>query len=248
MKPINDRCPLQTECERRNCEFKNHELDCIYYHSNARPGYVIEDQEELRRRADENYWMTMDEDDQEENLADIEEHPRGSLVPLPIYFLHPHPDNPRKDLGDLTELAASIKAKGVLQNLTVVRRERNMTDDEYKRACAEYRENPSVKTQRIVNRHTVADGYTIIIGHRRYAAAKLAGLTELPCVIADMTPQEQFETMMVENVHRSDLTAYEQAEGFQMMLDMGGSVAQVAQKTGFSETTIRRRVQLLELD
>lgn len=134
-----------------------------------------------------------------------------------INVLHPHPDNPRKDLGDLTELADSIKAKGVLQNLTVV---------------------PDTKD----------GGYRIIIGHRRHAAAKLAGLTDLPCVIADMTPQEQFETMMVENVQRSDLTVYEQAEGFQMMLDMGSTVDEVAQKTGFSATTIRNRVKLTALD
>ena len=121
MKTINDRCPLQAECERRKCEFKNHELDCIYYHSNSRPGYEIADQEELRNRAAENYWATMDEDDMDEELKDLEENPRGSLISLPIRVLHPHPDNPRKDLGDLTELAASIKAKGVLQNLTVVR-------------------------------------------------------------------------------------------------------------------------------
>ena len=133
-----------------------------------------------------------------------------------IGALHPHPDNPRKDLGDLTELADSIKAKGVLQNLTVVPAEEG--------------------------------GYRIIIGHRRHAAATLAGLTDLPCVIADMTPQEQFETMMVENVQRSDLTVYEQAEGFQMMLDMGATVEEVAQKTGFSETTIRGRVKLTRLD
>ena len=133
-----------------------------------------------------------------------------------ISRLHPHPDNPRKELGDLTELAASIEAKGVLQNLTVV------PDND--------------------------GGYRIIIGHRRHAAAKLAGFTDLPCVIVDMTPQEQFETMMVENVQRSDLTVYEQAEGFQMMLDMGGSVEEVAKKTGFSETTVRNRVKLLRLD
>lgn len=135
---------------------------------------------------------------------------------IPIGLLHPHPDNPRKDLGDLTELAASIAAKGVLQNLTVV------ADKD--------------------------GGYRIIIGHRRHAAAKLAGLMDLPCVVATMTPQEQFETMMVENVNRSDLTVYEQAEGFQMMLDMGGSVEEVAKKTGFSETTVRNRVNLLKLN
>lgn len=134
-----------------------------------------------------------------------------------VNLLHPHPDNPRKDLGDLTELADSIKAKGVLQNLTVV---------------------PD----------KLDGGYRIIIGHRRHAAAKLAGLNDLPCVVTEMTPQEQFETMMVENVQRTDLTVYEQAEGFQMMLDMGGSVEQVAQKTGFSESTVRNRVKLLKLD
>lgn len=137
------------------------------------------------------------------------------IVYLKVEELHPHPDNPRKALGDLTELADSIKSKGVLQNLTVVRKD---------------------------------EGYTVIIGHRRLSAAKLAGLEELPCVIADMTPQEQFDTMMVENMQRSDLTVYEQAQGFQMMLDMGGTVDSISQKTGFSASTIRNRVKLLELD
>ena len=46
--PINDRCPLQTECERKRCEFLHHERDCPYYHSNARPGAEIEDQGETQ--------------------------------------------------------------------------------------------------------------------------------------------------------------------------------------------------------
>lgn len=129
--------------------------------------------------------------------------------------LHPHPDNPRKDLGDLTELAASIKANGVLQNLTVV---------------------------------PLEDGYRVVIGHRRLAAAKLAGLEELPCVICEMTPQQQVSTMLIENVQRNDLTVYEQACGFQMALDFGETVESLAQKTGFSESTVRRRVKLMELD
>ena len=70
----------------------------------------------------------------------------------------------------------------------------------------------------------------------------------MPCVVTAMTPAEQFETMMIENVQRNDLTMYEQAKGFQMMLDMGNSVAEVAKKTGFSETTIRKRSQLAKLD
>jgi ParB family chromosome partitioning protein len=136
---------------------------------------------------------------------------------IAIDKLHPHPDNPRKALGDLTELADSIKANGVMQNLTVVESPEN-------------------------------DGYTVIIGHRRLAASKLAGLTELPCVVAEMSEKEQLSTMLVENMQRSDLTIYEQAHGFQLMLDMGDTVKGIAQKSGFSETTVRQRVKMMELD
>ena len=136
---------------------------------------------------------------------------------IPVDLLNPHPDNPRKELGDLTELAASIKQSGIYQNLTVVPAEDG-------------------------------DGYTVVIGHRRRAAAKLAGLTELPCIVADMSYKEQISTMLLENMQRSDLTVYEQAQGFQMMLNMGDSIADIASGTGLSESTIRRRVKLLELD
>lgn len=169
------------------------------------------------------------------------------IVYIGVDQLHPHPDNPRKDLGDLTELAESIKAKGVLQNLTVVPGHW-MTREEWAALSAEYQEHPTEELRVRMNKKWLDTEYTIIIGHRRHAGAKLAGITELPCVVVNMTPQEQFETMMVENVQRSDLTVYEQAEGFQMMLDMGGSVEQVAQKTGFSETTVRSRIKLLGLD
>lgn len=143
----------------------------------------------------------------------------AELKYIAIDHLEPHPNNPRKDLGDLTELAESIKANGVLQNLTVV---------------------PSL---------SLMDGhYFILIGHRRHAAAKLAGLTELPCVVVEMDAKEQMQTMLIENMQRSDLTVYEQAQGFQMMLDLGATVEEIAEKSGFSATTVRRRVKMMELD
>jgi ParB family chromosome partitioning protein len=144
---------------------------------------------------------------------------------IPINQLHPHPDNPRKDLGDLSELAASIKQNGVLQNLTVV-----------PRIIGSKTDYPS------------QDGYRVIIGHRRLAAAKLAGLTELHCVISDMDEREQISTMLLENMQRSDLTIYEQALGFQMMLDFGETFDSIVTHTGFSENTVRRRIKLLKLD
>ena len=147
----------------------------------------------------------------------------NDIIMLPTSMLFPHPDNPRKDVGDVTELAESIKANGIMQNLTVVPK---LNDD------------------------TSWDGesYTVIIGHRRLAAAKKAGLGELPCIVREMTEVEQVKTMLTENMQRTDLTVYEQAQGFQMMLDMGETVESIAKESGFSKTTVRRRVKLLELD
>lgn len=171
----------------------------------------------------------------------------GKLVLLPTAEIHPHPRNPRKDLGDISELAESIKAKGILQNLTVVRGHW-MTQAEYAQLAAQYRENPTEEGRELLNRKWLTDGYTVIIGHRRLAASKLAGVETVPCVIVDMTDREQFETMVIENVQRSDLTVYEQAESFQMMLDMGGTIESVSEQTGFSESTIRTRLKLTKLD
>ena len=215
MKKINDRCPLQVECER-TCKFKMNEAECDYYIANARPGYEIADQEARRPAA-----VEINPDD----VVEADDSPR--LVMLPIDHLHPHLRNPRKNLGDLTELADSIRAKGVLQNLTVV---------------------PMVEVDPDATIKLGDDHYVVLIGHRRMAAAKLAGLTELPCVIVDMTEREQVQTMLVENMQRSDLTVYEEAKGFQMMLDLGDTVETVAEKTGFSQSTIRSRVKLADLD
>lgn len=143
---------------------------------------------------------------------------KPTLTTIAIEKLHPHPDNPRKVIGDIDELADSIKASGILQNLTVV----PMNDDWTE--------------------------FTVIIGHRRLAAAKQAGLTELPCAVVEMTEKEQLSTMLTENMQRSDLTVYEEAKGCQLLLDLGDTVAEVAEKTGFSESKIRRRVKLCELD
>ena len=141
----------------------------------------------------------------------------AEIVMLPIEHLFPHKDNPRQDVGDVSELADSIRAKGILQNLTVVKA------------------------------HTPGD-YIILIGHRRYAAAKLAGLTELPCTIVEMSYEDQIATMLVENMQRSDLTVWEEGKGVQMMMNLGKSVREVSEMTGFSETKIRSREKLARLD
>lgn len=167
------------------------------------------------------YALKHRQEQSDDHVADI-----GKMVYLPIEQLFPHPDNPRKDLGDLDELAESIKVNGVLQNLTVVP---NMVAGE-------------------ISGQVWQRGYKVIIGHRRLAASKKAGLKKLPCIITQMTEREQLSTMLMENMQRSDLTVYEQAQGFQMMLDMGDTIEQIAEKSGFSTTTVRRRVKMMELD
>lgn len=162
--------------------------------------------------------------------------------------LHPHPDNPRKELGDLTELAASIKENGIFQNLTVIPGH-YLNSREYIAKCVDEGGDAAAAAAAWTPKAVwSSEDYTIIIGHRRAEAAQQAGLYELPCAIVEMDEREQMQTMMIENMQRSDLTVYEQAQGFQMMMDFGQTVEQISDKSGFSQSTIRRRIKLLELN
>lgn len=150
---------------------------------------------------------------------------KKSIFPLNINEIHPHPQNPRKDIGDVSELIESIKKNGIMQNLTVIPghwdESGNFIDTEY----------------------------TLIIGHRRYAAAKAAGIETVPCrLIEGMDEKEQLSTMLEENMQRADLTIWEQANGFQLMLDLGETEEGLAEKTGFSKSTIRHRLNIAKLD
>ena len=139
----------------------------------------------------------------------------GLIKMIPVGCIYPHPENPRKDIGDIKELTASIRANGVLQNLTVI---------------------PHVDG--------FEDCYTVVIGHRRLAAAKAAGLSSVPCIVTKMDRKEQQRTMLMENMQRSDLTVWEQAQGFQLMLDLGDDIKTIAKDSGFSEKTIKQRVKI----
>lgn len=129
-----------------------------------------------------------------------------------------HPKNVRKTYAGIEELADSIRAQGVLQNLTVV---------------------PEPGS---------TGNYWVVIGNRRLTAARAAGIKTLPCTITEMSEKDQISTMLLENMQRSDLSAIEQAQGFQLMLDLGETEESISEKTGFSRTTVRHRVNLAKLD
>lgn len=150
---------------------------------------------------------------------------------IEISRLNPHPQNPRADLGDLSELAESIKQDGIRQNLTVVPSDM----DGWERHGD-------------VAKHKYAGDFTIIIGHRRCAAAEAAGLTEVLCHIDTMDEAKQLATMLTENMLRTDLTRFEEAQGIQLMLDLGENITSIAEKTSFSRSKVTSRVKLLSLD
>lgn len=112
----------------------------------------------------------------------------ADITYIPIRQLHPHPDNPRKELGDLSELAASIKENGVYQNLTVIPGH-YLSSREYISKCVDEGGDAAAAAAAWAPKVMwVGDDYTIIIGHRRAAAAQQAGLYELPEILAYSTP------------------------------------------------------------
>lgn len=132
--------------------------------------------------------------------------------------IEPHPQNPRKDLGDLTELCRSIEENGIMQNLTVV-----PLDNENKK-------------------------FRCVIGHRRLAAAKKLGLWSVPATIAwDMDEKEQIATMIAENMQRADLTLPEQVGAVQLMLDLGEDIDSVVERTGLAKSTVKQRAKIAGL-
>ncbi|MGB6246082.1 ParB/RepB/Spo0J family partition protein [Gordonia sp. (in: high G+C Gram-positive bacteria)] len=138
---------------------------------------------------------------------------------IPVDQIQPNPDNPRRDASEVETLAASIKAQGILQALTV----------------APLADNP--------------DQWIVIDGHRRHAAAQHLKLDVVPCIVrTDLTdPADQIGAMLATAREREPLTAAEEASGVQSMLDLGESVATIAARTGMSKTKVRQRAKVATL-
>lgn len=131
--------------------------------------------------------------------------------------LRPHPSNPRRDIGDVTDLAASIKANGLLSPLSVV----PDPEDHGK--------------------------YLIIAGHRRYTAAKQAKLDTVPAFILHLDPRQQLEAMISENTQREQLTLIEEADACQGLIDLGATVKEIGRNIGRSDTYVRARIKFARI-
>lgn len=139
---------------------------------------------------------------------------------IPIEQLSPNPDQPRRDFQPeaLQELADSLKSRGVLQPL-------------------------------IVRTHPRDDGlYQIVAGERRWRAAQLAQLHELPVIIREMNDTEVLEVALIENIQRADLNAVEEAASFRQLMDrFGHTQEQLAEALNKSRSHIANLLRLLNL-
>jgi len=135
---------------------------------------------------------------------------------IPINQIEPNPEQPRVEIGDLTELASSIKQNGVLEPL-LVKPNSNGT-------------------------------WMIIAGERRWRAANLAGLREVPCIELDIDEQSIAEIALIENLQRKDLTVWEEADGLAALNEkFGYTHEEISKKIGRSRTTVTELMAVASL-
>ncbi|MFF8939245.1 ParB/RepB/Spo0J family partition protein [Streptomyces paradoxus] len=152
---------------------------------------------------------------------------------LPVHRISPNPDNPRSTLGDLTDLAGSLKTHGQKQAITVMNRD------------AYVKINPERETD--LEDDTT---YVVIDGSSRLAAAREAGLATVKVMVSDeqgTTPEELLESALVANIHRQDLEELDEARALQRLLEIHGSQRALAKRLHRSQGWISQRLALLKL-
>jgi ParB family chromosome partitioning protein len=137
----------------------------------------------------------------------------GRLISIDL--LDPNPEQPRVEIGDLSELVTSIKEKGVLEPLLV---------------------KPSQPQK---------GRWMIIAGERRWRAATAAGLREVPCIEMDVDAAAVAEIALIENMQRKDLTPWEEADGLAALCQRYGYTHEdVSKKVGKSRSTVTEAITL----
>lgn len=148
--------------------------------------------------------------------------PTGQPLRIPIDHITPNPHQPRRtfDMAQLAELAQSIRVNGIIQPLVV----KPLAD-----AGGERR-------------------YELIAGERRWRAARMAGLSEVPAVLQEVDGWTQAQLALVENIQRSDLPVLERAAAYRTLLrELGLTQAELASRLGEDRSVIANHLRLLEL-
>ena len=155
--------------------------------------------------------------------AELSVSPSRGAGTLPVSLMRPGTFQPRRDIQEqpLEELAASIKANGVLQPIVI-------------------RPLPA----------GLRDGarYEIIAGERRWRAAQLAGLKDIPAIVRELSDREAALVALVENIQREELTSAEEARAFKRLVDEFSLTHQeIADLVGRSRAAVTNLMRLLEL-
>ncbi|PWR02883.1 chromosome partitioning protein ParB [Meridianimarinicoccus roseus] len=146
--------------------------------------------------------------------------PRAAERRIPIEQISPNPDQPRRRFqeADLTDLANSIREKGVIQPLIV-------------------RPSPGRDNE-----------FQIVAGERRWRAAQMAQLHDLPVLVRDLDDTEVLEIAIIENIQRADLNPVEEAAGYRQLMDrFGHTQERLAEALGKSRSHIANLLRLLNL-
>lgn len=152
--------------------------------------------------------------------APQESGPRRADFYVPIEKIEPNPDQPRRTFAPeaLEELAASIREKGVIQPLIVRKHPRR------------------------------AEHYEIVAGERRWRAAQMAQVHELPVIVRDFSDTEVLEVAIIENIQRADLNPLEEALGYRQLMDrFGHTQEKLAEALSKSRPHIANLLRLLQL-
>jgi ParB family transcriptional regulator, chromosome partitioning protein len=142
---------------------------------------------------------------------------------LPIALMQPGAFQPRREIHrqPLEELAASIKANGVIQPIVV---------------------------RRLNSIAAGAPQYEIVAGERRWQAAKLAGLTDIPTIVRELSDGEAVAIALIENIQREELTPAEEARALQRLIgEFGLTHQEVADAVGRSRAAVTNLIRLLDL-
>jgi len=153
--------------------------------------------------------------------------PGATFAELPVGQIRPNPRQPRSvfDEDEMAELTCSIKEIGVLQPVVV----RSVPPDEQGSGDAPAR-------------------FELIMGERRWRASLRAGLERIPAIIKDTADDQMLRDALLENLHRSQLNALEEAAAYQQLLDdFGCSHEELATRLGRSRPQISNTLRLLRL-
>ncbi|MDD4124424.1 MAG: ParB/RepB/Spo0J family partition protein [Eubacteriales bacterium] len=156
---------------------------------------------------------------------------KEKIVYIPVSEILPNPNQPRSYFDDdsLNSLAESIKRFGIIQPLTVKRRD-------------------FVPKMNINGQFVTGPSYEIIAGERRWRAAKKIGQSAVPCLITDCDPENMAYLAFSENVFREDLTFFDIASSLQDMLIMTHKTqTELAEKLAISQSAIANKLRLLRL-